>query len=162
VALYIDQCQQSFTDRDFIAEGAPVSHQEKNAWIYAVLAAVIPVIYFVSISSQLSTTDASDVQYQQPLLIAIGASIAVAIVFSILLGIFSPKNASLKDQRDTDINRLGEYVTGMVVGFGMIGPFLLALTETDHFWIANAMYLVFVLGALVGTTVKLVAYRRGL
>ena len=139
-----------------------MTHQEKNAWIYTVLAVVIPAIYFASISGQLSTTAPGDVQYQQPLLLAIGASIAAAIVFSILLGIFSPKSGSLKDQRDTDINRLGEYVTGIVVGSGMIGPFLLALMETDHFWIANAMYLVFVLGALVGTTVKLVAYRRGL
>jgi MFS family permease len=139
-----------------------VSYQEKNAWIYVVLAVVIPTIYFVNISGQLATMGAADVQYQQPLLLAIGASIAVAIVFSIVLGMLSGKNGSRKDQRDTDINRLGEYVTGIVVGAGMIGPFLLALVESDHFWIANAMYLVFVLGALVGTTVKLVAYRRGL
>ena len=44
----------------------------------------------------------------------------------------------------------------------MVVPFVLALAEFDHFWIANAMYLVFVLSAVVGAAVKLVAYRRGI
>jgi hypothetical protein len=43
----------------------------------------------------------------------------------------------------------------------MVGPFVLALLEADHFWIANAIYLVFVVQAVVGTIIKLVAYRRG-
>jgi hypothetical protein len=43
----------------------------------------------------------------------------------------------------------------------MLVPFVLTLTEADHFWIANAIYVAFVLSAFVGTTVKLVAYRRG-
>jgi hypothetical protein len=31
----------------------------------------------------------------------------------------------------------------------------------DPFWIANALYLSFVVGALVSSAAKLVAYRRG-
>ena len=38
----------------------------------------------------------------------------------------------------------------------------LTLAEFEYFWIANAMYLVFVLSALVGAAVKLIAYRRGI
>ena len=45
---------------------------------------------------------------------------------------------------------------------GMIVPFVLAVAEVDYFWIANAIYLAFALATLVGTSVKLVAYRRGL
>jgi hypothetical protein len=63
--------------------------------------------------------------------------------------------------RDRDIGRFGEYVAGIVLGVGMVGPFILALTEADHFWIANAIYLVFVAQAMVGAVIKLVAYRRG-
>jgi len=33
--------------------------------------------------------------------------------------------------------------------------------EADHFWIANAIYLVFVAQAMVGAVIKLIAYRRG-
>ena len=43
----------------------------------------------------------------------------------------------------------------------MIVPFGLALAEAPHFWIANTMYLVFVLAAICGAAVKLVLYRRG-
>jgi hypothetical protein len=57
---------------------------------------------------------------------------------------------------------LGEYVGGIVFAVGMVLPFALAMTEADHFWIANSMYLAGVLSALAGTAVKLVAYRRGL
>ena len=63
--------------------------------------------------------------------------------------------------RDRDIDRFGEYVGGTLLGIGMVVPFVLAITEADYFWIANAMYLVFALSAIVGAAIKLFAYRRG-
>src|SRR5215475_6765321 len=42
------------------------------------------------------------------------------------------------------------------------GRIFLALAEVDYFWIANAIYLGFVLWAVVGSVIRLVAYRRGL
>ena len=62
---------------------------------------------------------------------------------------------------DRDVGRFGEYFAGTILGIGMVVPFVLTLAEFEYFWIANAMYLVFVLSALVGATVKLIAYRRG-
>jgi hypothetical protein len=67
-----------------------------------------------------------------------------------------------KDQRDKDIDRHGEYVAGGTLGVAMLVPFGLTLATAEHFWIANAMYLAFVLSALVGAIVKIIAYRRGL
>ena len=138
-----------------------MSNEEKNAWIYAAIAVVFPVIYFGNILGQLQDTPVSSIAYQQLLLLAIGAAIVSSIVLSILLGIFSPKDAGKKDQRDRDINRLGEYVGGIVLAVAVIIPFALALIEAHQFWIGNAIYLAFVLSAITGTTVKLVAYRRG-
>ena len=43
----------------------------------------------------------------------------------------------------------------------MIVPFVLTLSGSAHFWIANAMYLVFTVQAIVGAVIKLIAYRRG-
>jgi hypothetical protein len=37
----------------------------------------------------------------------------------------------------------------------------MALAEVDHFWIANALYLAFVLGAVSGAVARIWAYRRG-
>jgi hypothetical protein len=38
---------------------------------------------------------------------------------------------------------------------------LLALFEARYFWIANVIYLAFVLSAILGSTAKIFAYRRG-
>ena len=35
------------------------------------------------------------------------------------------------------------------------------MAEVGHFWIANAVYLCFVLSAVLGSVAKIVAYRRG-
>jgi hypothetical protein len=43
-----------------------------------------------------------------------------------------------------------------------VASVVLALAKVDYFWIANIIYLGFVLWAIVGSAVKLVAYRRGL
>lgn len=138
-----------------------MSFEEKGTWLYAVIAVALPVIYFATILGQLPNTTVTEIDYQGLLLAAIGATIALAIVGMIVIGITSPSDAGKADQRDKEINRLGEYVGGIVLAIGMVVPLGLALAEAPHFWIANAMYLMFSLAALVGTTVKLVLYRRG-
>ena len=39
---------------------------------------------------------------------------------------------------------------------------VMAMAKVDYFWIANVIYLGFVLWAVAGSVLKLVAYRRGL
>jgi hypothetical protein len=138
-----------------------VSFEEKGAWLYAVLAITLPAIYFATIVGQLQTVAVTEIEYQGPLLAAVGAAIVLAIVGMIGIGIASPTEAGKSDQRDKEINRLGEYVGGTTLGIGMVVPFGLAMAEFPHFWIANAMYLTFCVAALVGTAVKIVVYRRG-
>ncbi|MFD0568152.1 hypothetical protein ACFQ0T_01255 [Kitasatospora gansuensis] len=46
-------------------------------------------------------------------------------------------------------------VIGSIVGL------ILAMTEQDRFWIANAIYLAFVLSAILGSAAKIAAYRVG-
>jgi hypothetical protein len=38
----------------------------------------------------------------------------------------------------------------------------MAMARWDYFWIANVIYLGFVLWAITGSVIKLVAYRRGM
>ena len=56
-----------------------------------------------------------------------------------------------KDQRDREINRFGEYVGQSFVVIGGVAALVLAMAEADHFWIANALYLAFVLSAVLGS-----------
>jgi hypothetical protein len=44
---------------------------------------------------------------------------------------------------------------------GAVAGLLLALTEGAYFWIANAIYLGFVLSAVFGSFAKIMLYRKG-
>ena len=146
--------------------------EEKLSWVNAVVMLVVPVAYFVIMLGRLADVSAADISYQRPLLIAIGVSIVLTIVGSILAGIGTGISAELrgrsasdeidrKDERDKQISRHGDLIGFSVSSVGMVGVLALTMLEYDYFWIASELYLSFVVGTLVGSVVKLVAYRRG-
>ena len=139
-----------------------MTFREKNLWIYAVLVAAVTGVYFAGVLGQVRSTAVSEIAYQRPLLTAIGVVIVLTIVGTILVAISSPKEADKTDERDKNIDRLGESVAYMVVGFLMLVPLGLAMTGSQTFWIANTIYGGFVVSTLISTAVKILAYRRGL
>jgi hypothetical protein len=146
-----------------------MSSEEKGQWVYLVVIVVTYLAYVVITAGQLGQTAPADIDYAPPMLAAIGIGIALAIVGRILVEIGGGIAAEMAGQeathvadvRDRDIGRFGEYFAGTVLGVGMVVPFVLTLAEFEYFWIANAIYLAFVVSAVVGAVVKLVAYRRG-
>jgi hypothetical protein len=146
-----------------------MSYEERGQWVYLVAIVVTYGAYVVITVGRLGQTAPADIDYVPAMLWSIGLGIALAIVGRIVVEIAGGIRAEMAgheethepDVRDRDVGRFGEYFGGAVLGVGMIVPFVLTLAEVDYFWIANAMYLAFVLGALVGAAVKLVAYRRG-
>jgi hypothetical protein len=155
-----------------IKEATVMSFEEKVTWVEALVFALVPTAYFVNVLGQLGTTPAAAIAYQRPMLIAIGISIILTIVGSILTGIGSGITAEImepgssadigrKDERDVNIGRRGELVGYYVSSGGVVLAMALTMLEYPYFWIANALYLGFVVAALVSATVKLVAYRRG-
>lgn len=143
-----------------------MSTEERGQWVY--LIAIVPTYgaYVAIILRQATQTPITDVDYIPTMLWAIGIGIALSIVgrigVEIAAHVAEPSDSHEPDERDRDIGRFGEYFAGTVLGIGMVVPFALTLAEFDYFWIANAMYLAFVVSALVGAVTKLVAYRRGL
>jgi hypothetical protein len=107
------------------------------------------------------STPLTEVSYVAPLLWTVGASIAASIALHAVMGISSPRDAGRKDQRDKEIYRFGEYIGQSFVVIGGVAALLMAIAELDHFWIANVIYLTFVLSAILGSVAKIVAYRRG-
>ena len=138
-----------------------MSSEEKRSWIYAVVAAGVSAVYFVTVLSKVPGADVATIAYVRPMLTAIGAAIVLSIVAGIAAAIASPKEADRTDERDRQIHRFGEYVGFYVMGIAAIVPLALAMAEVAHFWIANAMYLVFTVQAIAGAVIKLIAYRRG-
>jgi hypothetical protein len=139
-----------------------MSFEEKRSWIYGVVAAVVSVAYFATVLAKVPGTDVSEIAYVGPMLTAIGVGIGAGIVLTIVAGVASPKEAGLSDERDKQINRLGEYVGFYVMSISALVPLGLAMADVEQFWIANSLYLAFVLAALASAVVRIVAYRRGL
>jgi hypothetical protein len=139
-----------------------MSYEEKGSLVYLVVVIGTYAAYVGVVISRAGAGALADVAYRSPMLWSIGISIGLSIAGRILIEIFRPSDTYKLDARDKDISRFGEYVGGSVLAIGMLGPFILVLLAADHFWIANAMYATFALSAVVGTTAKLIAYRRGL
>ena len=145
--------------------------EEKVTWVNAVVMVVVPVVYFAIMLGRLGDTSAADISYQWPLLIAIGTSIVLTIVGSILAGIGTGISAELRgrsagddfgtDERDKQISRHGDRIGFSVSSVGMVGVLALTMLEYEYFWIASALYLSFVVGTLVASAVKLASYHRG-
>ncbi len=136
--------------------------EEKSTWSLAAVSVVAYATYVVVILTQADGAPLPEVAYQATLLWTIGGAVVVAILLNIAIQVTSDKDAPAKDQRDREIYRFGEYVGQAFVVIGAIAALILAMLEAAHFWIANAVYLAFVLSAVVGSAAKIVAYRRGL
>lgn len=139
-----------------------MAFEQKSSWVYLVVSVGTFVAYISIILGRADGAPLSEVSYVSTMLWTIGIAIGLSILGHIAVAVANPSEADKRDVRDKEIYRFGEYVGGVVLGAGMVLPLALTMAELDHFWIANAIYAVFVLSSLVGTTVKLVAYRRGI
>ena len=138
-----------------------MSYEEKAAWVQGIVAVLGYGVYLAIILSRVGGGALVDVPYVDAMLWTIGAAIVAGIIGGIFVGIAS-RGRTQKDQRDRQIYRRGEYAGQSFVVIGALGALILAMIEADWFWIANLVYLCFVLSAILGWIFKSVAYRRGL
>ena len=138
-----------------------MNYEEKGVWVYIVVVLGTYGTYAGIVLSRLASTPLTEIDYAAPLLWSIGASIVAAIILRIVVEIVSPSDKQRADSRDKEINRRGELIGMGGLVAGAVGGLLLALVQSDYFWIANAIYLGFVLSAIIGSIAKIVLYRRG-
>ena len=138
-----------------------MSYEEKAAWVQGIVAVLGYGVYVAIILSRAGGGALVDVPYVDAMLWTIGSGIVAGIIGGIFVAIGS-RGRTQKDQRDRQIYRYGEYAGQSFVVIGALGALILAMIEADWFWIANLVYLCFVLSAILGWIVKSVAYRRGL
>ncbi|GIG35279.1 hypothetical protein [Cellulomonas pakistanensis] len=137
-----------------------MSYQEKNTWAYGVIAVLGYGAYLAVVLARADGGPLAEVAYAGPMLTTIGAAVLSGIVAGIVLGATSPDRA-VRDEREREIERMGERVGQSFLVLGGLGGLVLALLEADWFWIANALYLGFVLSAVLSAAARLAAFRRG-
>ena len=138
-----------------------MSYEEKGTWVYLVTSAGAYAVYLAIIVGRLASTPAAEVPYVSVLLWTAGASIAASIVGRTLVETVSPSDSRRGDVRDRDVRRFGEYASRWFLVAGAAAALVMAMAKVDYFWIANVIYLGFVLWAVAGSALKLIAYRRG-
>ena len=138
-----------------------MAHQEKRAWIMLVVAVVAYAAYVVVVLTRAQGAPITEVAYATVLIASIVLAIAANIVLDIATSLGTPRSEYKADARDKEIARIGDLtgqsflVIGALVGMG------LAMIDADSFWIANVIYLGFVLSAVLGSATKIAGYRGG-
>ncbi|MFE4635786.1 hypothetical protein ACFRJ1_20750 [Streptomyces sp. NPDC056773] len=142
--------------------GAAMAFEEKRAWIMGVVAVIGYAVYLALVLGRSGDgVPLVEVSYVAPLLWTVGGAIAAAILLGIAAAAAAPGEADVKDQRDKEIGRLGEHAGQSFLAIGAVTALILSMAGADRFWISNALYLGFVLSAVLGSLVKLAAYRTG-
>ncbi len=138
-----------------------MSFKEKSTWIMAVITVGAYVAYLNIILGRADNAPLIGVPYASTLLWTIGAVMVASIVAHIAVAIASPQDADKADQRDREIERHGDYTGHWFIVTGAVAALGMSMAELSHFWIANVIYLAFVLATLLGSAAKILAYRRG-
>lgn len=139
-----------------------MSYDEKNTWVFGFIAITGYAVYLVLLFSSAAGGPLVEAPYVGPMAGTIVGAIVVGIIGGIVLGIANPKDAGKSDQRDKQVYRFGEQVGSSFVVIGGVGALILCFVEAPYFWIANLLYLCFVLSGVLSVIARLVAYRRGL
>ncbi|SDY93830.1 hypothetical protein SAMN05444365_104229 [Micromonospora pattaloongensis] len=137
-----------------------MTHEEKRAWTMLVVSVITYTAYVITIINRANGRPLADVPYAATVLWTIGAAIVASVVVETAMAVVNPRASRDKDVRDREIRRLGEYTGQSFVIIGAVAAMLMAMAEWHLFWIANVIYLGFVLSAVLGSITKIVAYRR--
>ena len=136
--------------------------EEKRAWIMLVVSVAAYAIYLSTVLSRAGDTPLVDVPYAGALIWTVIGAIVASIVLHIVVAIVSGQGMEKPDARDREIGRFGEAMGQSFVVIGAVSAMLMAMLELPYFWIANVIYLCFLLSSVLGSIARIIAYRSGL
>jgi len=140
-----------------------MTHNEQSTWWTLFLIPLAALGYFAVVLPRLADTPVSAVSWQVPMIVAIGVGIVGVILGTILSAIISAvrtrEEPGAPDIREKRIERYGEGLSAIIAAIGAAGVLALAMLGVEQFWIGNAVFLLGVAGAIVGSIAKIRAYR---
>jgi NADH:ubiquinone oxidoreductase subunit 6 (subunit J) len=132
---------------------------EKSNWVVLVVAVPTLLVYVALVVPQVLSTPIAEVSWVQPMIFAIVGFIVANVLGNVVAAASNPGEAEKNDERDREINRVGERVGNWLMIAGSIAALVLAMAMADHFWIANAIYLGGMAASIVSSAAKIAAYR---
>ena len=131
---------------------------EKSNWVALIVSVPTLLIYAILVVPQVLSKPIAEVSWVQPMIFTIVGFVVANILGNVVAAASNPGEADKKDQRDTEIDHFGERVGNWLIIAGSIVALVLAMTSADHFWIANAIFLGGIAGALLSSATKIAAY----
>jgi hypothetical protein len=135
--------------------------EERRSWTLLAVAVAAYGVYLTTVLARAASVPLDRVDYVPVLLWSVGVAIVAGILISVALGMVTPKREWKNDVRDRDIALAGDRVGQAFLVLGGVAALLLAIVEAPHFYIANVVYLCFVLSSVLGSVTRVVVYRRG-
>ena len=140
-----------------------MSLTEVSRWASLTLIVVTTVAYGFIVLPQVSTTAPRDIDWQIPMLWAIGISIVGTIVLSIVIAIVNAiitrREPQKADVREKQIERYGDRIGQSIMAVGTAVVLVMAMLELDAFWIGNALFLLGAIGSSIGAIMSIRALR---
>ena len=131
---------------------------EKSNWVVLVVAVPTLLVYAALVVPELLSRPIADVAWVQPMVFAIVGFIVANVLGNVVAAASNPGEADKSDQRDKEIDHFGERVGNWLIIAGSIAALVLAMAGADRFWIANAIFLGGMAGALISSVTKIAAY----
>lgn len=141
--------------------GEAMAKEEKTAWIMLLVTVGTYAIYLSLLFGRVGSGILVKTPYRDLILWTVLSSILANIILSIFVSIISHRDNHKKDLRDREIYRFSEYIGQAFIVIGGVSALLMAMYKVDYFWIANVLYLGFVLSAVLSSISKIMMYRRG-
>ena len=139
-----------------------MGYKERGTYIDLIVAVGVFAKYVLDIYRLQLEAPLTEVAFRDPMFYAILISVVATIILHIVYAILSGSKDTQEDQRDRQISRFGDWVGMFPLASGAMLGLLLAMFDQPHFWIANAIFVGFFVSSVVGSVVRLWAYRRGM
>lgn len=145
--------------------------QQRTVWASLIAFIAVGTVYAAVMIPRTVGHTPDEISWVLPMAIAMGAIVVTIIVGAIASAIGHGIAASYRgeepefdegDERDRQIEMLGNAKGLSLASFGSLGAIILAMNDADPFWIAHAIFAAGILAGIYGAAIKLRAYSRGL
>ena len=140
-----------------------ISFKEKSIWASSIITIIIFGYYFIRVFSALKQPQADSTNLIALFIGAIIVMIILEITIHIILGIINNKDANeTGDERDKSIDLKATKTSYYILILGVFQAVACLLMTKSPIMIANIVLLFFVIAEIVGDSIRLYYYRKGI